>query len=90
MNIVESTCLELNNIISNKRSKESIYTMCVMDKLSSLYNTQSNDIDGLINSLIEEFDESNINKMCNTLKRLNRCLKGNREQLLCILERMCN
>lgn len=90
MSIVESTCLELSNLLNIKTNKEDIYNTCVINKLIYLYTSQSNDVDILMNSLIADFDNSNINDMCSTLKQLNRCLRGNREQLLGILERMCN
>lgn len=80
-------CTELNNI--QPTDKQTILLRCVADKLKYLYKQQSEQLDSLIHELTIEFHSEDISGAAYTLKRLNRCLKGNREHLLYLLDEEC-
>lgn len=87
---VEKVCVELWNSFTENSSKEDMFMECVVEKLSALYIQESAIIDTLLDDIVKGIDLSDISRTSNALKKLNKHVLNGRENLLCMIERMCS
>lgn len=86
---ITKTCQEFLNMLSDNRTKEQLLMNCASDRLSNLYLRHSEKLDKTLSELVNCIDMDDIDYTGRVLKRLNNCLKNNRDQLIYLIERMC-
>ena len=83
---LEKICINLDKELSSCDNKENILLSCVTDKLSSLYMSQSDNLDKILSELNTYLDTDNVEYVYKVMKRLSKNLAGNRLQLIKLLE----
>ena len=86
MGDIEKICRDLDYELSNCDDKNAVLLSCVSEKLKSLYNTQSAQLDDVINEISNHIDTDDVEYLCKTVKRLSKCLSSNRAQLLKLID----
>ena len=88
MSCIKEVFDEITTCCNDSRTKEELLTDCVRQRLTELYLIQSEQLDIAINELMSCIQTDNISQMYNILKRLSKCLSGNRNQLIYLLEKV--
>ena len=88
MSVIIPVCLDLGSSLNDKRTREQLLLDCASNRLSELYLTHSDRLDNTLNELINCVNGDDVDYMCRVLRRLNKCLAHNRNQLISLIERM--
>lgn len=70
------------NSIPDSVSSEQLFNMCAMQKFESLYSQSSKELDECLNALYSTTDFTDVQRVGNLLKKLNRIICVNRKALL--------
>lgn len=85
---IKKVCYDFYNVLENKTSSEQVLEQCVVKKLNSLYQKQSDDYDELIETIDKLIDTDNIPAMCKVVNKLSKNMNSNRKQLILLIERL--
>lgn len=86
MTDLKQICKNLEKELSTPQTKEEILLSCATDKLSSLYLSQSQDLDNILNELAKSIDVNDVEYTYKVIKKLSKSLNTNRKQLMRLIE----
>lgn len=81
-----SICKNLERQLNTTDTKADILTKCVSNKLTNLYNTQSQQLDDILEELSNSIDTKDIDYTYRVIRKLSKCLSNNRAQLIGLIE----
>ena len=88
MSNINSVCDVLLNDLNSSISKDELLTNCVRDRLTTLYEQNSETLDLYLNNLEKVIDYNSFSQISLILNKLNQALTVNRGNLISCLERM--
>lgn len=88
MSNINSVCDVLLNDLNSSISKDELMTNCVRDRLTTLYEQNSETLDLYLNNLEKAIDYNSFSQISLILNKLNQALTVNRGNLISCLERM--
>ena len=88
MSNINSVCDILLKDLNSSLSKDELMTNCVRDRLTTLYEQNSETLDLYLNNLEKAIDYNSFSQISLILNKLNQALTVNRGNLISCLERM--
>lgn len=85
-NLIEDTCLHINEVLSDNRHREDIITSLAVNRLCNLFESQTASFDNILNELFNSITMDDMQYTATIIRKLDKCLNANRSQLLAMIK----